>query len=424
MNFERVQAVADAILYEGYALYPYRASARKNQLRWQFGALLPPAYCALNPSETSSAQTECVVEAWPESRLHVRARFLQLEARRIEAATVEGEFMPAQQLAVDDALYVSWDEGIEQRVDATATLAALATSPLALPVELPGDSAQTLLRSRGGRVVGRLTRERRPLTGFLTVRAAWVADSPWAAKVTVRLENVTPWRPEGKADRAEASLFAFLGVHFLLGVEGGGFVSAIDPPPWASAAVGTCINQHLWPVLVGQPGTRDMMLAAPIILYDYPQVAPESPQHLYDGTEIDELLIWRTLLLTDEEKREARATDPRIAALLDLLESLPPADLQRLHGAIRARWPAEATARGRITVGSRVRLRPKLGRTDAQDLFVAGRIAVVEEIRTDITGTVYLGVTVEDDPGADLLRAVGRYRYFTPDEVELLEEDA
>jgi len=38
--------VADAVLYEGYLLYPYRASARKNQIRWQWGVLVPLAYAA------------------------------------------------------------------------------------------------------------------------------------------------------------------------------------------------------------------------------------------------------------------------------------------------------------------------------------------------------------------------------------------
>ncbi len=77
------------------------------------------------------------------------------------------------------------------------------------------------------------------------------------------------------------------------------------------------------------------MLSSPIILEDYPRVAPESPADLFDATEIDEILTLRTMALTDEEKREARATDPRAAALIDRVDNMPPEMLDRLHGAIR-----------------------------------------------------------------------------------------
>ena len=54
--------VADAILYEGYLLYPYRGSARKNQSRFQFGVLMPPAYRDVDDCEPSASQTECLLE--------------------------------------------------------------------------------------------------------------------------------------------------------------------------------------------------------------------------------------------------------------------------------------------------------------------------------------------------------------------------
>ena len=72
-----------------------------------------------------------------------------------------------------------------------------------------------------------------------------------------------------------------------------------------------------WPVLAGTPGERDVMLSSPIILYDYPALAPESPGPFCDSTEIDELLTLRVMTLTDEEKNEARATDERARAIID-----------------------------------------------------------------------------------------------------------
>jgi hypothetical protein len=196
------------------------------------------------------------------------------------------------------------------------------------------------------------------------------------------------------------------------------------------------------------------MLAAPIILPDHPQVAQESPGELYDGTEIDEILTLRTLALSDEEKAEARATDPRAAALIDRVDAMDAPTMEQLHGTIRAMsahrpasgpvgpagpagdgehvpwWDPGADASvspgtdsvfvcgQRVARGSRVTLRPGARRADAQDMFLAGRAALVEAVLVDVDDTTYLAVTLADDPAADLQSAHGRFLYFSPDEVE------
>ena len=76
------------------------------------------------------------------------------------------------------------------------------------------------------------------------------------------------------------------------------------------------------------------MLSAPIILSDYPQIAPESPGDLFDGTEIDEILTLRIMTLTDAEKQAMIAVDDRVA-VLERTEALAPEQLMRLHGTIR-----------------------------------------------------------------------------------------
>lgn len=88
-------------------------------------------------------------------------------------------------------------------------------------------------------------------------------------------------------------------------------------------------------MLIGDKGRQDTVLSAPIILYDYPQIAPESPGDFFDLTEIDELLTLRTMTLTDDEKREVRGTDSRAAAVLDRADGLPEEILARLHGSVR-----------------------------------------------------------------------------------------
>jgi hypothetical protein len=232
----------------------------------------------------------------------------------------------------------------------------------------------------------------------------------------------------------------------IITISGGAFVSMTDPPEWAQAAVLSCENIGCWPVLAGPPDCREVMLASPIILPDHPELASESPGDLYDGTEIDEILTLRTLALTDEEKDAARATDPRSAALIDRVDAMDPETMAQLHGTIRALRPAVAeddptdtsvpwwdperdasvspgtdsviVAGHRVAAGSWVILRPGVRQADAQDMFLAGRTAIVEAVLTDVDDVSYLAVSLADDPDADLRSAHGRFLYFTPDEVE------
>jgi hypothetical protein len=159
------------------------------------------------------------------------------------------------------------------------------------------------------------------------------------------------------------------------------------------------------------------MLAAPFVLYDHAQLAPESAGDFCDATEIDELLTLRTQTLTDAEKREARATDPRAAAIIDRSEQLPDAWLARMHGATRDLVAGEMAPRPVYPLGAKVRLRPS-SHTDAQDLIYAGHVATVAAIRHDVDGSVFLAVTIDDDPAAELHDWYGRYHYYRIEEVE------
>ena len=81
------------------------------------------------------------------------------------------------------------------------------------------------------------------------------------------------------------------------------------------------------------------MLSSPIILYDYPQIAPESSGGLFDGTEIDEILSLRILTMTAEEKREMQCSDHRARQILERTESMPPEQFMKLHGVLRGLRP-------------------------------------------------------------------------------------
>src|SRR5205085_10237742 len=107
---------------------------------------------------------------------------------------------------------------------------------------------------------------------------------------------------------------------------------------------GDCRNVGIWPVLVGDEGERDTMLASPIILYDYPQIAPESQGDFFDGAEIDEILALRILTMTDDEKHEMRHADERSRQMLERTENLPPEHLMKLHGTLRELRPLKGEA--------------------------------------------------------------------------------
>jgi hypothetical protein len=373
---DQARAVGDAVLYEGYLLYPYRASAPKNKVRWQWGVLVPPSYASAEIGEHASAGVECLLEPLEGTILHVKLRFLQARTR----------------------LDTTWDEADEHEIDFELPLSAL-------PVERPFQVRRSF-----------------ELTGVLTARADPL-DGPFGGtRLRVEVHNTTSWHSDGV--REHALRHSLLAAHLVLSVGTGHFLSMLDPPEWAKPAVEACRQERLWPVLIGDTSRSTVVLASPIILYDDPSIAPESPGDLFDGTEIDEILTLRTMTLTDEEKREARATDPRAAAIVDRVDSMPPELLERLHGAVRSLRPVEpsVTVAGvRIAGGSRVRLRPNLRGTDAQDMFLVGKTATVRVVLSDVDGVSYLAVTLDDDPGADLQHTHGRYRYFSPDEIEPLE---
>ncbi len=258
----------------------------------------------------------------------------------------------------------------------------------------------------------------------------------------MRVRNTTPWNAEVFEHRAAAQHLAFASTHTILGVEGGAFISLFDPPEDVKDAAAGCVNVGTWPVLAGEPGSASTMLSSPIILYDYPQVAPESPGDLFDGTEIDEILTLRILGMTDEEKREMAVADVRARALLERTEALSAPQMERLHGALRdphlvaappeVRPPPQKpglaflhTGGRDFTVGDRVRLRAK-GGGDIMDIVINGEVAIIEAIERDFEDRVHVAVVLEKDPGRELgfERMPGHRFFFSPEEIEPAGEEA
>jgi len=351
MNQALVDQVAAAVLYEGYILYPYRPSV-KNRHRWTFGGLYPRSYSeAHDGADAWSMQTECLVAGTGDTTLAVKVRFLHLVSRTAGellepfGGLAEPAFRAVEVLQVGDRRFQSWQEAVEREVALEeSALSDLARQPRRREFAFPPRRELEPVRGPGGEVVGVLVRRQQPIEGSVEVGAEAVREGLF--RVAVRVLNRTPLEDPGGVSRDEALMHSLVSAHAILGVRGGEFVSLMDPPgPWREAAAG-CRNVGTWPVLVGEEGQKDTMLSAPIILYDYPRVAPESPGDLFDCTEIDEVLTLRILTLTEEERREVAAVDGRARALLERTEALAREQLLGLHGAVRGLRPLEARSEG------------------------------------------------------------------------------
>jgi hypothetical protein len=349
-EIDAIERLVHTVLYEGYVLYPYRPSALKNRKRFAFGAVYPRAW-AERALEPALVRVEVVALGGATMTVAPTVRYLRL----VRGGGAREESIGLAPRTLDNG------GGVEHHI----------RDGLAFEIETTAIAAD---------------------------------DTMWRFAIEVR--NVTPI--DAAIDHETVMDFVPASIHLVLRARRGGFASAIDPPARAATATAACRSSGLYPIIVA-PG---VVLASPIILPDYPEIARDSPGEFFDGTEIDEMLTLRVLTMTADEKREASAADPRVAALLARTDRLGIEATARLHGAVRTAWPRE---------GARVRVRP--GRNaDAFDVLLAGKLATVARVERDLEGRVLCAVTIDDDPGADLGATgfPGHRFFFRPDELEVI----
>ena len=368
-----VERLVDSLLYEGYALYPYTPGATKNATPTPQGVVYPPAYAAANPVAHDRLRVEVVLEHEPGATVAGSVRFLQASGER--------------------------HQGIERAIE---------LEPAAVAELAAGRSRPRRFRFAG----------EPELRGRARLRAE--ALGPGVARVKLCVHNQSEAGATGELERPEALRASLLSTHAVIRVEGGRVISPVEDEGPHAAAVAACENVNTWPVLASPED--DVALGAAMFLPDHPRIAPESLGGLFDSTEIEEALLLHVQTLSEAERAEIAAQDPKVRETIERAERATPEQLASLHGRLERGHPRlgehSATVAGReVSRGDRVTLRPR-PRGDPYDTILAGRAATVERIYVDYEDGVHLGVTVDDDPGQELMRECGRYLFFRPGEVE------
>ncbi len=384
---DALETLLEALLYEGYALYPYTAGAAKNATPTPFGIVYPPRYAAGAASTYDHLELRCIVQAPPEAVLRAEVCFLAAVGAR-HRATPRRVQMPA------------------------ATLGDLMAAPVRMSVPSAADDGTPLL---------------------IGLRLLSQAHEDGSVEVSLRVENRTPC-PAG-LDRAQALRRSLISTHPLLRLHGGRFVSPLERP---------CESVNTFPVLATD--VDDAILGAAIILPDHPRIAPESRGDLFDATEIEEALLLHVRTLSDGERAAIEHEDPAVAAMVAHAAAATPSEIVALHGRITIRDvreevrdrhsaepprappglddPSAGEEQARVNGvllrrGGRVRILPGED-ADLHARLLRGRTATVERIFTDFDGRTHLGVTIDGDPGQELMRETNRLLFFFAGEVEVV----
>jgi hydrogenase maturation protease len=350
MDEKLIENIVNATLYEGYLLYPYRASSVKNLQRFNFGVLAPKIFSQMQyGTDTWQMQTECLVLADDETTIDVKINFLHLLSREIGKVNESvsewkddlTNYETVSLLEIDGKIFQTWEEATERKVEVSSlSLRELLNHTHTQQIFFSANKTLEPLRNRDEKIVGVIIRCNQTVTGEIELKAEPIHVEN-LYKVSILISNTTPFETVSHKSRNKVLSSSFVSTHTILHIHAGKFISLLDTPEEYKDVAASCQNVGTFPVLVGEEGTNDSVLSSPIILHDYPQIAPESAGDMFDGTEIDELLVLRIMTMTDEEKHEMRQTDERAKKILEQTEKMSHDDLMKLHGTLRSLRNAE-----------------------------------------------------------------------------------
>ncbi|MGZ4248965.1 MAG: hypothetical protein ACXVUE_11740 [Solirubrobacteraceae bacterium] len=379
---DTLEQLVDSLLWEGYALYPYTPTATKNATPTPFGIVYPPVYAETLASTYDHLELRCVLEAPPDAILSAEVRFLAADGERHQAQE--------RRVKLSGAM-----------VGALAQAAAVKQASVS-----PGSGAP-------------------PLAVALSLTVESLPDG--LREVVFGVDNRT--LVSSGLDRAGALGRSLISTHPIVRITGGRFVSPLERP---------CRSVNTFPVLATH--TDDVVIGAAIVLPDHPEIAPESRGGLFDSTEIEEALLLHVHALSDAERAEIERQDPAGREMVARAAAATPEEIIALHGRVTVRDPEtneppteppgltdprageESADVDGVTFrrGAAVVIRPGPD-ADLHARMLDGRTATIERIFTDYDGRTHLGVTIDDDPGQELMRETGRYLFFFAEEVEVMD---
>ncbi len=285
----KIEKIADAILYEGYNLFPFRKSALKNRKRFNFGIVSPQSWAENRENETYFQQTEALIFSEKEDfEISVKVRFLQIENQN------------------DD-----WQKVLPRTVERKFNSAEVLKEKSAFDFEFSTEE------------------NFREISGEIEIFAEKPEENPF--KLNLNLSNKTDLENHFEENILPSS---FVSTHSILQIENGRFISLLETKKELEKYAKSLENIGVFPVLVGDKEKQNAMLSSPIILYDFPEVSESSFDNFFDGTEIDELMVLSILALSDAEKEEIKKTDEKAAKILEKLEKADAQDLLKLHASM------------------------------------------------------------------------------------------
>lgn len=306
-----LEQLTRALLYEGYALFPYKRTATKNMKPVPFGVVYPQHYNFHHAEAHSHLQTECIVKGNADLEMEIKVRFLHLRIKnlleRVENGVVderdENGFHAVESLQSGDENYVSGWEAIEREIaSGNVSISKLVQHGMECRIEFPEAEESRFLHNSANESVGKQIIRLSPLVGLMTISARPIDGWENFFKITVKVINTTRVKNPNTASRNEIFKQSFLSTHTILRASGGEFISVFAPEEQWQAVVAQCQNINTWPVLVDQDNST--MLSSPIIIYDHPQMAPQSTGDLFDSTEIEEALLLHVAVLSEAEKKD------------------------------------------------------------------------------------------------------------------------
>ncbi|KAA9038578.1 hypothetical protein FW778_13550 [Ginsengibacter hankyongi] len=333
-----LENLTHTLLYEGYSLYPYYRSAVKNQKPIPFGVIFPKDYNAYHEHSHSKMQSQSIITGDNDLTVSVTVRFLHLRKTELfQKANNEKDnedYIPVSNLDINGKFYNSGWQTVERKITTgDIGLTQLAKGGISIPIEFDNMNEGELILNEKNVVVAKSVSSISEITGSILISAESIIESTDSFRITVVVTNTTGLENANTISRDEAIMQSFLSTHIILQTLQGEFISQQDTPvKWTTATAG-CTNINTWPIVIDKSNTT--LLSSPIILYDHPEINPQSSGDLFDSTEIEEALLLHVNLLTEEDRNRIGTEDEKMNAMLKKVNGLTPEDLHQYHSMLK-----------------------------------------------------------------------------------------